>query len=281
MACTDLGACCTANSCTEVRQCFCTCKSGTFYAGATCITLNSGATHSVNVDAWTAVPGAVTAGRTLVITVAASGSAHGGVGKVSWNVVGGETTADGTPDYPTSGSCQVLSGALHMKALGRVRRADNTYSPMFAIGTAATLSAPASGTLEFRQNDTCVGDNAGTYTLAVKEYICAGAIPLSATPYIVQSLPSGGPGTELKALLHAVGITAAPGCKCNEHAKEMDIREAETPGWCAQNMDTILGWLEEQAAARGLPFLRPAAKLLVNRAISRAKRKSAPQGNSQ
>jgi hypothetical protein len=81
-----------------------------------------------------------------------------------------------------------------------------------------------------------------------------------------------GPGTELKKLLARVGITAAPDCSCNARAAEMDRREQESPGWCEANIDTIVGWLREQAEARGLPFLDVAGRMLVRRAIQNARR---------
>jgi hypothetical protein len=78
-----------------------------------------------------------------------------------------------------------------------------------------------------------------------------------------------GPGTELKKLLAKVGITAAPDCSCNARAAEMDRQGVE---WCEANLDTIVGWLREQAEARGLPFLDAAGRMLVLRAISNARR---------
>jgi hypothetical protein len=42
--------------------------------------------------------------------------------------------------------------------------------------------------------------------------------------------------------------------------------------WCEANIDTIVGWLREQAAARGLPFLDMAGRLLVRRAIRNARK---------
>ena len=92
---------------------------------------------------------------------------------------------------------------------------------------------------------------------------------------------SSGPGTELKALLKYIGIVATPNCSCNARAAEMDRREAETPGWCAENIETILDWLKEQADSRGLPFIRMGAKVLVRRAISNARKKAAKQDNNQ
>jgi hypothetical protein len=78
-----------------------------------------------------------------------------------------------------------------------------------------------------------------------------------------------GPGAELKKLLATVGITAAPDCSCNARAAEMDRQGVE---WCEANIDTIVGWLREQAESRGLPFLDLAGRLLVRRAIQNARR---------
>jgi hypothetical protein len=78
-----------------------------------------------------------------------------------------------------------------------------------------------------------------------------------------------GPGTELKALLATIGITATPNCSCNSRAAIMD---AEGCDWCEANIDTIVGWLREEATKRGLPFLDAAGRLLVRRAIRNARR---------
>ena len=56
--------------------------------------------------------------------------------------------------------------------------------------------------------------------------------------------PNAGPGTELKKLLSRIGITPKAGCKCLARAVEMDIRGCE---WCEANIDTIVGWLREEA----------------------------------
>jgi hypothetical protein len=42
--------------------------------------------------------------------------------------------------------------------------------------------------------------------------------------------------------------------------------------WCEANIDIIVGWLREQATARGLPFLDAAGRMLVRRAIRNARR---------
>ena len=76
-------------------------------------------------------------------------------------------------------------------------------------------------------------------------------------------------GTELKKLLASFGIVDN-GCRlCMERA---GLLNAAGPDWVEQNIDIPVGWLREQAAARGLPFLDIAGRLLVRRAISNARR---------
>lgn len=82
--------------------------------------------------------------------------------------------------------------------------------------------------------------------------------------------PNAGPGTELKKLLSRIGITPKAGCKCLARAVEMDIRGGE---WCEANVNTITGWLREEATKRGLPFVDAAGRLLVRRAIANARRR--------
>lgn len=87
--------------------------------------------------------------------------------------------------------------------------------------------------------------------------------------------PLFGAGAELKKLLAGwpFRIVATPNCSCNARAAEMDRQGIE---WCEANIDTIVGWLREEARNRGLPFLDAAGRLLVRRAIANA-RKSAPE----
>ena len=88
----------------------------------------------------------------------------------------------------------------------------------------------------------------------------------------VKPTPDGKPGTALKSLLAGIGIQASPGCACNRRANEMDQRGCN---WCEENIDTIVGWLREEAEKRGLPFLDVAGRLLVRRAIRNARRAAA------
>lgn len=78
-----------------------------------------------------------------------------------------------------------------------------------------------------------------------------------------------GVGTELKKLLKFIGITASPTCGCNAKAKAMNENGID---WCKDNIDTIVGWLKEEADRRGLPFFTFGAKKLVKFAISRAEK---------
>ena len=91
------------------------------------------------------------------------------------------------------------------------------------------------------------------------------------------SSPTSGPGTELKKLLARVGIVAAPDCACNARAAEMDRQGCE---WVEANMSTVVGWLREQAEARGLPFLDMAGRALVRVAVRNARRAATPDGEA-
>ena len=81
--------------------------------------------------------------------------------------------------------------------------------------------------------------------------------------------PAQGPGTELKKLLKTIGIEAKPGCKCNKRAQTMDVNGCD---WCAENLDTISSWLQEEADKRGLPYIPAAGKWIITLAIKRARR---------
>jgi hypothetical protein len=83
-----------------------------------------------------------------------------------------------------------------------------------------------------------------------------------------------GPGTELKALLGKIGITASPTCSCNKRARVMDEKGCD---WCEEHIDEIDGWLAEEARKRKLPYLSLAGKTLIRLAIRRARKK----GNSR
>jgi hypothetical protein len=86
---------------------------------------------------------------------------------------------------------------------------------------------------------------------------------------LLRSAKDKGPGSELKRLLASIGIVAKPNCACNARARVMDRQGCD---WCEQHLDTIVGWLREEATKRGLPFIDAAGRLLVKRAIRNARR---------
>lgn len=82
------------------------------------------------------------------------------------------------------------------------------------------------------------------------------------------NLPGYGPGTELKKMLAWWGIHETKTCKCHEHAVIMDRWGADK---CEQRMDVILGWIKAEAQRRKLPYVEMVGKMLVRRAIKRAR----------
>jgi hypothetical protein len=69
-----------------------------------------------------------------------------------------------------------------------------------------------------------------------------------------------GPGSVLHRALEAIGITALPSCPCLKRKAVMDAwgwAECQKPG----RLDEIVGWMEEEATIRGLPFIRIAARV--------------------
>ena len=87
--------------------------------------------------------------------------------------------------------------------------------------------------------------------------------------------PTAGPGTELKKILARAGIVATDSCPCNARAAEMDANGCE---WVEANLSTVVGWLREQATARGLPFLDMAGRALVRVAVRNARRAATKPG---
>ena len=94
---------------------------------------------------------------------------------------------------------------------------------------------------------------------------------MAAVPFPPPSEPgtSGGPGTELKAILAFWRIHAEPNCLCNARAAEMDRRG---PDWCEENLEKIVAWLRQEAKRRKMPFAAIAGRRLVKTAIRRARR---------
>ena len=99
----------------------------------------------------------------------------------------------------------------------------------------------------------------------------------SPPPQTLEDFPNG-PGTVLSKMLAKIGIKSTPNCSCRRRAMEMNTRG---PDWCAENVDTIVGWLREESEKRKLPFVDFAGRLLIQRAIkvSRKALKAAAENN--
>jgi hypothetical protein len=98
---------------------------------------------------------------------------------------------------------------------------------------------------------------------------CSGSPSPSAVP--APAPPTHGPGTELSRLLKRFGIEPTPTCACRAKAQQMD---QWGPDECSkpERIDEVVKVMREEAAARGLPFLDIAGRLLVRRAIANARR---------
>jgi peroxiredoxin len=92
----------------------------------------------------------------------------------------------------------------------------------------------------------------------------------SASQPSVREAPGEGPGTELKKMLGKLGIAVTADCPCEERAATMDCKGW---AWCGQNLDTIVGWMREEAARREILFVGFAARFLVRRAVTKARLK--------
>ena len=78
-----------------------------------------------------------------------------------------------------------------------------------------------------------------------------------------------GPGSELHRLLGRFGMHMKKGCACK--ARMVQMNKWGCNG-CEENIETIVGWLAEEAASRGLPFFNTVGRLLVKRAIHNARK---------
>lgn len=78
-----------------------------------------------------------------------------------------------------------------------------------------------------------------------------------------------GPGTYLKAMFSWFFLNPTADCPCEQHAKQMDDWG---PDGCLENLDTIVGWIREEAEKRRLPFSEKVVRRLVKICIWRARR---------
>ena len=78
-----------------------------------------------------------------------------------------------------------------------------------------------------------------------------------------------GPGTQLKELLKKFGIHSKANCSCNKRAHAMDHNGND---WVENNIETVVGWLQEEASKRGLPFLKTAGRILIKKAVANSRK---------
>lgn len=92
-------------------------------------------------------------------------------------------------------------------------------------------------------------------------------------PRTMEEDPNG-PGTLLSKMIKSMGIVMSDSCSCRRHAIAMNTSGND---WCEQNIDTIVGWLRDEAKRRGLPFVDLIGKLMVTRAIKKSRKLLANQ----
>lgn len=152
---------------------------------------------------------------------------------------------------------------------------DVTYSdnPTNKTVTAAIKGVPTPITLLYGPTY----DAAGDYTKIqiqqiLKDYL--GDNPQaklqSLFPKTLEQDPDG-PGTILTGMISALGIKSSSTCSCRRHALEMNEKG---PDWCEQNIDTIVSWLKDESAKRGLPFVDAVGRMMVSRAIAKSRKLS-------
>jgi hypothetical protein len=81
---------------------------------------------------------------------------------------------------------------------------------------------------------------------------------------VIDRRPGRGPGDALHAAIEGLGLRVERGCACRSKIAEMNQRGAD---WCVANVDTIVGWLADEAKRRRLPFVRRFAAWFVRRAL--------------
>ena len=86
---------------------------------------------------------------------------------------------------------------------------------------------------------------------------------------------SKGVGTELTIILRRFGITSNEGgCSCKHKSKLLDTKGVK---WAELNVETVVGWMKENAKKMKIPFLALPARMVVRQAIKNARRKGAKE----
>lgn len=72
------------------------------------------------------------------------------------------------------------------------------------------------------------------------------------------------PGNMLHAALEKVGFRTTENCQCMARVRKMNRKGKQ---WCIDNLETIIGWLHQEARVRKMPFSSFGARLLVKRIL--------------
>lgn len=118
-------------------------------------------------------------------------------------------------------------------------------------------------------------DNAGLINREVAEQKLRSILGSDPAAYLRSLFPRTiaedphGPGTVLSQMIKSVGIQMTENCSCRRHALEMNKQGND---WCEKNIDTIVGWLREEAKRRKLPFMDAIGKIVVGRAIKKSRK---------
>jgi hypothetical protein len=83
----------------------------------------------------------------------------------------------------------------------------------------------------------------------------------------------GGVGSELSALLKVFFLNPDSNCDCKARAEYMNRMGAQ---WCRENIETINGWLRDEAHKRGIPFFDWLGRQVILRAIDSWEAKQMP-----
>lgn len=80
---------------------------------------------------------------------------------------------------------------------------------------------------------------------------------------------NAGPGSCLHRILARFGVSFSRQCKCRNRIRQMNRWGCDG---CEEHIEEIVGWLREEATARGLPYLDLAGRMLVRLAIRNARK---------
>lgn len=79
-------------------------------------------------------------------------------------------------------------------------------------------------------------------------------------------------GSKLESIFGML-FRKSTGCRCDDHQAILDLW---TPEYVEQNLSTVIDWLQEESANRGIPFSRFWMEKLLKQLLSQHKRRVSP-----